>query len=304
MADVDVDLLLEPGDLGARTRGRARPSASRSSATPIASIRASTGMSGSSISRNSRSSLDLGEPPLERLADRDRRERLEARRGPSPAARSAGGRIWSRFSATTSAMVWLAQRGVEDVRRDLRVERDPARHRRPGPRRSAATRSGLTSCPTSGVPSRSRQVAQRIGRLGAVGRDDPTVGARRPRARAACRGAAAGRRAAATTPTAGWAASHGSRSAIRSAPRTSIRPGSTMAAARAVGRSAAGSNDRSDRAGAVRGPSRRGPSPAAAAAATASKSSRSWSSPLCGPAAVARPGPQPSGRPATRAAGT
>ena len=65
---------------------------------------------------------------------------------------------------------------------------------------------------------------------------------RRPRAPAACRAAAAGRRPAARRrpPAAPRATARGRRSGR--APRTSIRPGSTIAAARAVGRSSAGSN--------------------------------------------------------------
>ena len=159
----------------------------------------------------------------------------------------------------------------------------------------------MTSWPTSGVPSRSSRRRSASAASGAVGRDDPAVRRRRRPGRAASRAAVADRRRASATPTAGWAASHGSRSAIRSAPRTSMRPGSTIAAARAVGRSSAGSNGR--RLGARRRVGR--PRPAAVAApATASKSSRSWSSPPGGPRrGVAPAGPQPSGRPATRAAG-
>jgi hypothetical protein len=39
----------------------------------------------------------------------------------------AGGRIWSRFSATTSAIVWLRSAAFQDVGGDLGVERDRRR---------------------------------------------------------------------------------------------------------------------------------------------------------------------------------
>ena len=98
------------------------------------------------------------------------------------------------------------------------------------------------------------------------------------------------------TPTAGWAISHGSSSAMEAADRTSMRPGSTIAAASAAGRSSVGSNGRG-------GAPDAGGAPSADGATTASKSRRSWSSVVVG-RSLPRPGPHPSGRPATRAAGT
>ena len=86
--------------------------------------------------------LDLAEQPLEALLlegaregspDRERRERLEA--GAMDRLSSfGGGKTRSSRSATTSAIDWRAERRVEDVRRDLRVEVDlvagaPARRR-------------------------------------------------------------------------------------------------------------------------------------------------------------------------------
>ena len=144
-------------------------------------------MSGSSISRKSRVELDLLEAALERLARRRARPAPRGRPGPSPAAPSPGGRIWSRLLGDDVGDRLAAQRGVEDVRRDLGVEGDD-RHGVVVSRISAtpATRTGLTSCPTSGVPQPLEQVAQGVGRLRALRRDDPAVrpgdgqGERRP----------------------------------------------------------------------------------------------------------------------------
>ena len=134
VADVDVDLLPRAGR-SRRANSRSRtPSASRSSATPTASIRARTGMSGSSTSRNSRSRLDLVEPALERLADGQRGQRLE----PGPGRRRQLGRRRQDLVEVLGDDVGdrlAAQRGVEDVGRDLRVERDRQRRRGRGRRR-------------------------------------------------------------------------------------------------------------------------------------------------------------------------
>ena len=83
---------------------------------------------------------------------------------------------------------------------------------------------------------------------------------------------------------------------MRSGPTTSIRPGSSIAAARAVGRSSAATNGPSGRrhaVDAVVGVSRRSAAADAAGPVTASKSRRSCSSPLSGRVEVARPGPSP-----------
>ena len=169
-------------------------------------------MSGSSISRKQPVEPDVGEASLERLADGDRRQRLEAgpgrrrqlRRRRQDLVEVLGDDVGDRLAA---------QRGVEDVGRDLRVERD--RRRRPRSRSSAnrATSTGFTSWPTSGTREPLEQAPQGVRRLRTLRRHDPAVRRRRRPGPAACRGAAAGRRRRATTPTAGWATSHGSRPA-------------------------------------------------------------------------------------------
>jgi len=71
--------------------------------------------------------------------------------------------------------------------------------------------------------------SQGIGRVGSLGRDDAAVGS----------GDREGQRGAAPRPMIGWPAIQGASSSMRSAPRTSIRIGSEMAAAKALGRSSA-----------------------------------------------------------------
>ena len=108
------------------------------------------------------------------------------------------------------------------------------------------------------------------------------------------------------TPTAGWAASHGSSAAMPSPAWTSIRAGSVIAAASAVGRSP-GSIGRGPRAARpVAGRVGRRRRRRAAGLGTASKSSESWSPPpSAGGRTRARPSPsRRRAGPATRAAGT
>ncbi len=84
-------------------------------------------MSGSSISR---------EQPVEPLVERGAARAAPGRRSPrgprgrpgrTAAARPPGGRMRSSCSATTSAIVWLRRRGVQEVGRDLGVEGDRRR---------------------------------------------------------------------------------------------------------------------------------------------------------------------------------
>ena len=177
-------------------------------------------MSGSSISRNRRSRPSSTEPSLERLADGERRQRLEPgpRRGVELGDRRQdevellGDDVGDRLAA---------QRRVEDVGRDLGVEGDRRRVARRGRRRSAATSSGLTSWPTSGIAELDRGAGGASPRRRGPRPRPRARPCRRARAPAASRAAVAGRRAASPTPTAGWAASHGSRAAIRS-PRVDL----------------------------------------------------------------------------------
>ena len=150
---------LEPRRSPSRTRGEARPAPRGRWRRRSPPCRASTGMSGSSSSSSSRSSA-----------------------GSSSSARASGSRTAAAASASTAGLVdggsspgrrqldveplgadvgerLAAQRGIEDVGRDLGVERDP--RQRPAPagsrsvgsrRASSQTSSGLTSWPTSGTP--------------------------------------------------------------------------------------------------------------------------------------------------------
>ena len=107
-----------------------------------------------------------------------------------------------------------------------------------------ATSTGLTSCPTSGVARRSsrrRRASDASGPSAATARPSPPTTASASGVPRRGRGSSL----TSDTPTAAWSRSHGSSSSIRSAPCTSIRPGSTIAAASAAGRSSAGSNGRS-----------------------------------------------------------
>ena len=85
VADVGVDLRLQAGDLR-RELAVEEASASRSRATPVASMRARTGMSGSSISAKRRSRPWRLERRRERRPHGERGERLEAARSPGPQA--------------------------------------------------------------------------------------------------------------------------------------------------------------------------------------------------------------------------
>ena len=135
VADVDVDLLLEPVDLARRN--------STSSAGQRLAVEGDADRLHPGEDRDQRQldlaeqpvEPDLGEAPLERLADGERRQRLEA--GP-------GGRRQLRRRRQDLVEVLgddvgdrlAAQRGVQDVGRDLGVERDRRRAAPRGPRRS------------------------------------------------------------------------------------------------------------------------------------------------------------------------
>ena len=106
MADVDVDLLLEAGDLGPELAVEGREGLE---------VEGDAGRLHPGQDRDQRQ-LDLAEQaveavllerPREGLADGERGQRLEAARSARGEAGAAGGRIWSRCSATTSAIVWL-----------------------------------------------------------------------------------------------------------------------------------------------------------------------------------------------------
>ena len=255
-------------------------------------------MSGSSTSRNRRSSCDVVEPPLERLADGHRRQGLEAGAG--------GRRQLGRWRQDLVEVLGddvgdrlAAQRGVEDVRRDLRVEGD--RQRLGGlvlGEGRDEERLDLVADERRAQPL--EEVAAGRRRVGAVGGDDPAVRARPRRARAVVRGRGRGSSARSETPTAGCAASHGSRSSISvraddlDPPRVEDRLGEG-------GRQVLGGLER--------------PSPPAVTAAGAVRRRRPAPRPRRsrGEAAArrspgrgdGRPAPQPSGRPPpTRAAGT
>jgi hypothetical protein len=120
VADRRVDLLLQPTDL-ARELLRQLAEGARSMATPVASMSASTGISGSSSS--SRMRRTAGRSPRSGRATRARRRRPgpAPRRAPDRAARPA----WAARAQPLGADVGqalAAQRGVEDVGRDLGVE--------------------------------------------------------------------------------------------------------------------------------------------------------------------------------------
>ena len=186
--------------------------------------------------------LDLVEAALERLADGQRGQRLEAG---ACRRRQLVGRRQDLVEVLRHDVGdgLAAQGGVEDVGRDLRVDGD----RQGLASRSsanAATRTGLTSCPTSGTRSRSSR------RRRAVAASGPSAATIRPSTPVTARASGVPRRGRGSSwtraiPTCGWSASHGSRSAMRSGPWTSMRPGSWMAWASAVGRSSAGSKVRS-----------------------------------------------------------
>ena len=80
--------------------------------------------------------LLVGQAPLQRLANGERGQRLEA--GPGR-RRKLGGRRQDLVELLRDDVRdrLAAERGVQDVRRDLRVERDRRRRSRRGPPRSA-----------------------------------------------------------------------------------------------------------------------------------------------------------------------
>ena len=143
---------------------------------PSASIRARTGISGSSISRNSRSSPSSWSGPGERVANGEGRERLEA--GPmdrlellrrrQDEVEPLGDDVGDRLGA---------QRGVEDVGGDLGVELD-LRRGRVGVRGEPRDEDRLHLVRDERQVARLDHAAQAVGRLGALGRDDPPVAAR------------------------------------------------------------------------------------------------------------------------------
>ena len=234
VADVGVDLRLEPRDLRRELR---RQDAER------VEIEGDAGRLHPGQDRDERQ-LDLrveavesvlGQAPLERLADRDRGERLEA--GPGRAV-ELGDRRQDEVELLGDDVGdrLAAERGVQDVGRDLRVEGD-RRRRRGGVVGDAgdeqrldlvADDRGVEPPAGSGAASRRRPAPR------------PRPSGRRVPATASASGEprrGRGSSRSSPIPTAGWAASHGSRAAIRSPAWTSIRDGSLIAAARAAGRS-------------------------------------------------------------------
>ena len=176
VADVDVDLLLEAGDLRAELAVEHRQRLA---------IERDADRLHPGEDRDERQ-LDLAEEPVETSTSSSRSasgSRTAIADSASRPARAVGRQLGRRRQDLVELLGddvgdrLAAQRGVEDVGGDLGVERDRQRLRRRDPRRSAATRTGLTSWPTSGMPSRSSRRAQRVRRLGALGRDDATVGA-------------------------------------------------------------------------------------------------------------------------------
>ena len=145
-----------------------------------------------------------------------------------------------------------------------------------------AVSSGLTSCPTSRAPMASRRWRR------ASEASAPSAATTRPSspATASDSGVPASGRGSSTTsatPTATCSRSHGSRVATRSASASSMRPGSTMAAARAPVASPDAAAIASARASTAGDVVAIGPPPPTAAAApppdTTSKSIDSWSEP-------------------------
>ena len=175
-------------------------------------------MSGSSTSRNRRSSLTSARRRSSGSRTAMADERLET--GAGGRRQLGGGRqdlvevlghdVGDRLAA---------ERGVQDVGRDLGVEGDRQRRATPGSSANAATRTGLTSCPTSGDPGP-------LERAGAARRRPrrPSAATTRPSGPATASASGVPRRgrgssASSETPIAGCAASHGSRSvdAVRAA---------------------------------------------------------------------------------------
>ena len=188
-------------------------------------------MSGSSISRNSRSS-----PTSARR--RSSGSRTASADSASRPARAVAGSSVARRQDLVEVLGddvgdrLAAQRGVEDVGRDLGVEGDRRRRSRAQVVREAGDedRLDLVADQRGGEPL--EQAAQRVAASG------PSAATTRPSAPATASASGVPRRgrgssARSATPTAGWAASQARGSPIALAPRTSIRPGSRIAAASA-----------------------------------------------------------------------
>ena len=166
VADRGVDVLLESGDLLAERRPRARPSASRSMATPVASMSARTGIERQLelVEDAAQARLAVEAPlraPRGGRADRgglDGGLRLRRR------ARRAGGSSISSRSALMSCSDWLRSAALRmyaatcvsnATRREAAAGGAQRLVAAAGSRRaSSQTRSGLTSWPTSGRPER------------------------------------------------------------------------------------------------------------------------------------------------------
>ena len=295
MPDVGVDLLLEPGDLAPEL------AVERSQRLEV---EGDADRLHAGEDRDQRQ-LDLAEQPLEllvrrgalqRLADRQRRQRLEAcsRRG-----RQLGGRRQDLVEPLRDDVGdrLAAERGVEDVRGDLRVERD-RRRLTAEVIREARHEDGLDLVADQRNGGFVEEVPEGVRGLGAVSGDDATVGPRdgeRQRCPAARPRVVGQQRHAdgrlGRDPV-------GRAQPTRSTPRTSIRPGSTIAAARAR-RQVLGGRGR-----------RRGPVARVVGRCRLRDRGRvEVEAELQLPAllpASGQPGPQPLGRacPATRAAGT
>ena len=276
-------------------------------------MRARIGISGSSISANSRSTPSSRERLLERRPDGERRQRLEARDRDGRQAR--GGRRQHEVQPLPDDVGDLLgpERGVDEVGGDLGVEGDGERRRPSGRSANRAVSSGLTSCPTRRASTASRSWRR------AIEASAPSAATTRPSSPAtASDSGVAGERPRVVDDEAGarppaWSRSHGSSAATPSASTTSMRPGSTIAAASAPGQVAGRGRERlgprldrrrrrGDRAGAATSPGRRrrrrprrrrSPSTAGAAPGVAP-------GPPPRPHAAPRPTPWAAGNPASR----
>ena len=127
MADVDVDLLLEPGDLRTELAFEDRQR--------LAVEGHADGLDPGEDRdewqldlAEQPLELDLAEPPFERLTDRHRRQGIETGPGSSRQVRSRRKDLVEVLRDDVGDRL-AAERGVEDVRGDLRVERDRQRLR-------------------------------------------------------------------------------------------------------------------------------------------------------------------------------
>ncbi len=206
-------------------------------------MRARIGISGSSISANSRST-----PSSRSACSSDGRtasddERLEPGRRDRRQPGRRGREHEVQPLPDDVGDLLGPQRGVDEVGGDLGVELD-------------GRRRGVRVLGEPGRQQRLDVVARRAGRrsppAGGAGRSRrrrrprPPRARRRRRRRATAARPASGRGSSTTSPvpTAGWARSHVSRPATPPSSTTSIRPGSTIAAASAPGRSPDGGGDR------------------------------------------------------------